>query len=64
MQVRRKEAIYRQMLEYRRFYQEETRKVEALEAQRRAHEAAVQAVELCWSQVSVGEQATTRQGPV
>ena len=50
-QVKRKEAIYRQMLEYRRSYETETRKVRELEEQQRRLEASVQAVEVCWTQV-------------
>lgn len=51
-QVRRKEAIYRQMLEYRRSYEREAQKVAELETQRRVLEASVHAVEVCWTQVS------------
>ncbi|RSH91929.1 hypothetical protein EHS25_009299 [Saitozyma podzolica] len=51
VEVRRKEAIYRQMLEYRRSYEEEARRADALEAQRRVLEASVQAVEVCWTQL-------------
>ncbi|ORY33397.1 BRE1 E3 ubiquitin ligase-domain-containing protein [Naematelia encephala] len=51
VELRRKEAIYRQMLEYRRSYQEEARRVKELEAQRRVLEASVQAVEVCWNQL-------------
>jgi E3 ubiquitin-protein ligase BRE1 len=40
------------MLEYRRSYEEEARRADALEAQRRVLEASVQAVEVCWTQVS------------
>ena len=52
-QTHRKEAIYRQMLEYRRSYREEARRVESLEAQRRRLEASVQAVDACWHQVRI-----------
>jgi hypothetical protein len=41
------------MLEYRRSYEEEARRADALEAQRRVLEASVQAVEVCWTQVSI-----------
>lgn len=40
------------MLEYRRSYLSEQRRAEALEAQKRILEASVQAVEVCWTQVS------------
>jgi E3 ubiquitin-protein ligase BRE1 len=39
------------MLEYRRSYETETRKVRELEEQQRRLEASVQAVEVCWTQV-------------
>lgn len=51
-QTKRKEAIYRQMLEYRRSYETEARKVRELDEQRKRLEASVQAVEICWTQVS------------
>jgi len=51
-QETQKVAIYRQMLEYRRMYEREERKVSAIEAQRRVYEASVHAVETCLAQVS------------
>lgn len=51
-QAKRKEAIYRQMLEYRRMHAREQRRANDLEAQKRVLEASVQAVEICWTQVS------------
>lgn len=51
LQIKQKEAIYRQMLEYRRFYEREADKTAQLEAQRRVMEASVHAVEVCWQQV-------------
>ena len=51
--MKRKEAIYRQMLEYRRSYEQEQRRASELEAQRRVLEASVHAVEVCWTQVSL-----------
>lgn len=50
-QTKRKEAIYRQMLEYRRSYKAEKQRTHELEAQQRVLEASVQAVEVCWTQV-------------
>lgn len=50
-QVKRKEAIYRQMLEYRRMHERERRRANDLEAQKKVLEASVQAVEVCWTQV-------------
>ncbi|RXK36539.1 hypothetical protein M231_06198 [Tremella mesenterica] len=47
----RKEAIFRQMLAYKRSYDAEARKASELEAQRRVLEASVRAVEICWAQV-------------
>lgn len=52
-QTHRKEAIYRQMLEYRRSYEQEARKANDLEAQKRVLEASVAAVEVCWQQVGI-----------
>lgn len=52
-QTKRKEAIYRQMLEYRRSYRAEKQRSYELEAQQRVLEASVQAVEVCWTQVSL-----------
>ncbi|WVR07641.1 hypothetical protein IAU60_004683 [Kwoniella sp. DSM 27419] len=63
VETRRKEAIYRQMLEYRRASERETRRANEVEAQRRVLEASVHAVEICWGQVVtavrdlVGQQA-------
>ena len=53
LQAQRKEAIYRQMLEYRRSYEQEAKRANEIEAQKRALEASVQAVEFCWTQVSL-----------
>ena len=50
-QVKRKEAIYRQMLEYRRMHTQEQRRANELEAQTKVLEASMQAVEICWSQL-------------
>lgn len=41
------------MLEYRRFYEEEARRADAVEAQKRVLEASIQAVEICWNQVGL-----------
>lgn len=41
------------MIEYRRSYRFEQNRAEALEAQKRVLEASVQAVEVCWNQVSL-----------
>ncbi|OCF38081.1 E3 ubiquitin-protein ligase BRE1 [Kwoniella heveanensis BCC8398] len=51
VEVKRKEAIYRQMLEYRRASEREARRANDLENQRRVLEASFHAVEVCWSQV-------------
>ncbi|KIR53461.1 E3 ubiquitin-protein ligase BRE1 [Cryptococcus gattii Ru294] len=51
VEVKRKEAIYRQMLEYRRTSERETKRANDLEAQRRVLEASFHAVELCWTQI-------------
>ncbi|WWC94925.1 hypothetical protein V866_001777 [Kwoniella sp. B9012] len=51
VEVRRKEAIYRQMLEYRRASEREAKRANEVEAQRRVLEASFHAVELCWNQV-------------
>lgn len=40
------------MQEYRRSYHDEARRVRELEEQQRRLEASVQAVEICWTQVS------------
>ena len=40
------------MLEYRRLHESEVQRTNELEAQRRVLEASVQAVEVCWTQVS------------
>jgi E3 ubiquitin-protein ligase BRE1 len=40
------------MLEYRRSFEAEQRRAEQLEAQQRVLEASIQAVEVCWTQVS------------
>lgn len=47
------------MLEYRRSFRFEQRRAEELEAQKRVLEASVQAVEVCWTQVSCSGQAST-----
>ena len=41
------------MLEYRRSYRAEKQRTHDLEAQQRILEASVQAVEVCWTQVSL-----------
>ncbi|WVQ84645.1 E3 ubiquitin-protein ligase BRE1 [Cryptococcus sp. DSM 104549] len=51
VEVKRKEAIYRQMLEYRRSSERESKRANELEAQRRVLEASFHAVEVCWTQV-------------
>ncbi|WWC91748.1 uncharacterized protein L201_006695 [Kwoniella dendrophila CBS 6074] len=51
VEVKRKEAIYRQMLEYRRASEREAKRANEVEAQRRVLEASFHAVELCWNQV-------------
>lgn len=52
VEVRRKEAIYRQMLDYRRSFEREQRRADALERQHRALEDSLRSVESCWAQVS------------
>ncbi|KAK8853258.1 E3 ubiquitin-protein ligase BRE1 [Kwoniella newhampshirensis] len=51
VETKRKEAIYRQMLEYRRASERESKRANELEAQRRVLEASFHAVEICWTQV-------------
>ncbi|WWC64537.1 uncharacterized protein I303_107147 [Kwoniella dejecticola CBS 10117] len=51
VEIKRKEAIYRQMLEYRRASERETKRANEVEAQRRVLEASFHAVEVCWNQV-------------
>ncbi|WRT70184.1 uncharacterized protein IL334_007178 [Kwoniella shivajii] len=51
VETKRKEAIYRQMLEYRRASERESKRANEVEAQRRVLEASFHAVELCWNQV-------------
>ncbi|ODN99047.1 E3 ubiquitin-protein ligase BRE1 [Cryptococcus amylolentus CBS 6273] len=51
VEIKRKEAIYRQMLEYRRSSEREAQRANDLEAQRRVLEASFQAVEVCWTQI-------------
>ncbi|WWC72057.1 uncharacterized protein I206_106017 [Kwoniella pini CBS 10737] len=51
VEVKRKEAIFRQMLEYRRASERESKRANEVEAQRRVLEASFHAVELCWNQV-------------
>ncbi|WWD19675.1 E3 ubiquitin-protein ligase BRE1 [Kwoniella shandongensis] len=51
VETKRKEAIYRQMLEYRRASEREAKRANDLEAQRRVLEASFHAVEICWTQV-------------
>jgi len=41
------------MLEYRRSYEQEVKRVNEIEAQKRVLEASVQAVDICWTQVSI-----------
>ena len=53
IQTHRKEAIYRQMLEYRRMHEREYQRATELEAQKRVLEASVLAVEVCWTQVGL-----------
>lgn len=52
VETKRKEAIYRQMLQYRRAYEREQARAAALERQQRAFEASVQGYKTCWAQVS------------
>jgi E3 ubiquitin-protein ligase BRE1 len=47
----RKEALFRQMLEYRRTSQREAARANALESQRRNLQACFRSVEACWAQV-------------
>ncbi|WVO14222.1 E3 ubiquitin-protein ligase BRE1 [Cryptococcus depauperatus] len=51
VETKRKEAIYRQMLEYKRISEREAKRANDIEAQRRVLEASFHAVELCWTQV-------------
>ena len=51
VETHRKEAIFRQMLEYKRASRDAANKVRELEAQKRRLEASEHAVEVCWSQV-------------
>jgi E3 ubiquitin-protein ligase BRE1 len=41
------------MLEYRRSFEAEQKRATELEAQHRILEASIQAVEICWTQVSL-----------
>jgi hypothetical protein len=52
VESKRKEAIYRQMLEYRRSNARESARADALEQQCRAHERVLKSFEACWAQVS------------
>lgn len=52
VEAKRKEAIYRQMLDYRRSFEREQGRANALERQRRALEDSLRSVETCWAQVS------------
>jgi len=52
VETKRKEAIYRQMLEYRRSTERESARANALERQCRAHENVLRSFEACWAQVS------------
>ncbi|TXT05998.1 hypothetical protein VHUM_03759 [Vanrija humicola] len=51
LEVKRKEFIFRQMLDYRRSYDREHYRANALERQRRALEASLRSVEACWEQL-------------
>ncbi|KAL7418545.1 E3 ubiquitin-protein ligase bre1 [Cryptotrichosporon argae] len=51
VEARQKEAIYRQMLEYRRLHGHEAARAERVEKQRRTLEASLRSVEVCWAQV-------------
>jgi E3 ubiquitin-protein ligase BRE1 len=51
VETRRKEAIYRQMLEYKRASRDAAAKVRELEVQKKRLEASEHAVEACWTQV-------------
>lgn len=57
VETKRKEAIYRQMLQYRRAYEREQSRAAALERQQRAFEASVQGYKTCWAQVSLRSTA-------
>lgn len=50
------------MLEYRRSYRAEKQRAHDLEAQQRILEASVQAVEVCWTQVSLSALTSTGGG--
>ncbi|BEI86895.1 hypothetical protein CcaverHIS002_0702410 [Cutaneotrichosporon cavernicola] len=51
VETHRKEALFRQMLEYRRTSQREAARAKALESQRRNLEACFRSVEACWAQL-------------
>lgn len=55
----RKEALFRQMLEYRRASHRETARANALESQRRNLEACFRSVEACWTQVRTNNALET-----
>jgi hypothetical protein len=50
-QTFRKEAIYRQMLEYKRLHKRSSARVAELERRKHALEAGLEGVEVCWSEV-------------
>lgn len=53
VESKRKEAIYRQMLDYRRNCEREASRANALERQRQTLEASLKSVEACWTQVGL-----------
>ncbi|KAK4685526.1 E3 ubiquitin-protein ligase BRE1, partial [Tremellales sp. Uapishka_1] len=57
VEIKRKEAIYRQMLEYKRSSEREASKASALEAQVRTLKASVHGVEVCWAQLVAAVQS-------